>query len=132
MENIHIEGVFEIGSWDEAPFDEAIGVAKLTRASVVKTYSGEVEGTSATEWLMAYQPDKTATFVGLERIKGTVGGRHGSLVLQHVGRFEEGAATGELVVVSGTGDLKGASGSGSFRADPAGSITLDFTPGTMP
>ena len=129
MQDQHIEGAFEIGSWDEAPFDEAVGVAKLTRASVTKTYSGDVEGTSATEWLMAYQPDKTATFVGLERIRGTVGGCHGSLVLQHVGRFKDGAATGELMVISGTDELKGAAGSGSFKADPAGSITLNLTLG---
>ena len=123
MQDQHIEGAFEIGSWDEAPFDEAVGVAKLTRASVTKTYRGDVEGTSATEWLMAYQPDKTATFVGLERIKGTIGGRRGSLVLQHVGRFGSGAATAELTVVSGTDERKGTAGSGSFKADPAGSIT---------
>jgi Protein of unknown function (DUF3224) len=127
MENMHIEATFEIGGWDEAPFDEAVGVAKLTRASVTKTYHGDIEATSATEWLMAYQPDKTATFVGLERIRGTIGGRHGSLVLQHAGTFAGGAATGELTVVSGTDELKGAAGSGSFKADPAGSITLDLT-----
>ena len=33
MENMHIEATFEIGGWDEAPFDEAVGVAKLTRAT---------------------------------------------------------------------------------------------------
>ena len=37
---------------------------------------------------MAYEPDKSARFVGIERIRGTIGGRHGSLVLQHVGTFE--------------------------------------------
>lgn len=119
-----ISASFEIKGWDEQPFDEAVGVAKLTRATVAKEYAGDVEGTSATEWLMAYHPDKSAEFVGLERIKGTIDGRRGSLVLQHVGTFEDGAAKATLTVISGTDELKGATGSGQFVADPAGRITL--------
>ena len=119
-----LHATFEVKNWDEQPFDEAVGVAKLTRASVVKEYAGDIEGSSATEWLMAYHPDKSAAFVGIERIKGTIGGRHGSLVLQHVGAFEDGAAKATLTVISGTDELKGATGRGSFLADPAGSITL--------
>ena len=119
-----ISAVFEIKGWDEQPFDEAVGVAKLTKATVAKEYTGDVEGTSATEWLMAYHPDKSAEFVGLERIKGTIDGRRGSLVLQHVGTFEDGAAKATLTVISGTDELKGVTGTGEFVADPAGRITL--------
>ena len=121
-----LRATFEIKGWDEQPFDEAVGVSKLTSASVAKEYGGDIEGTSATEWLMAYHPDQTAAFVGLERIKGTIGGRRGSLVLQHVGTFADGAATANLTVVSGTDELKGATGTGDFVADPAGRITLDL------
>ena len=119
-----ISASFEIKGWDEQPFDEAVGVAKLTKATVAKEYTGDVEGTSATEWLMAYHPDKSADFVGLERIKGTIDGRRGSLVLQHVGTFEDRAAKATLTVISGTDELKGATGTGQFVADPAGRITL--------
>lgn len=119
-----INATFEVKDWDEQPFDDAVGVAKLTKATVVKEYTGDVEGRSATEWLMAYHPDKSAAFVGLERIKGTIGGRHGTLVLQHVGTFEDGAATATLTVVSGTDELKGATGGGELVADPGGRIRL--------
>jgi hypothetical protein len=34
-----------------------------------------------------------------------------------------------LRIVSGTDQLKGATGDGSFRADPAGSIALELHPG---
>jgi hypothetical protein len=122
----HLRSDFEVTSWQENPFDEGVGVAKLTEALVERSYTGDIEGTSATKWLMAYAPDQNADYVGLERIKGTVGGKRGSLVLQHVGRFEDGAATARLTIVSGTGDLKGVSGSGTFVADPAGSVTLDL------
>jgi hypothetical protein len=121
-----LTATFEIAAWDETPFDESTGVAKLTEALVGKTYSGDIEGSSTTKWLMAYAPDKTASFIGLERIRGTFGGKHGSLVLQHVGTFADGSADAELRVVSGTDELKGASGTGTFKADPAGSVTLSL------
>jgi hypothetical protein len=122
----HIEARFEISNWDETPFDDGVGVSKLTEALVGKKYSGNIDGTSTTKWLMAYAPDKTATYVGIERIKGTVGGKRGSLVLMHDGTFADGAATATLRVVSGTDELAGATGGGKFRADPAGSVTLDL------
>jgi hypothetical protein len=121
---LEIRATFEIKGWDEQPFDEAVGVAKLTSASVSKEYAGDIDGSSVTEWLMAYEPDKSAVFVGLERIKGTIGGRRGSLVLQHVGTFADGAARATLTVVSGTDELKHATGSGDLVADPSGRITL--------
>lgn len=121
-----INATFEVKEWNEEAFDEAVGVAKLTQASVAKEYSGDVEGTSATEWLMAYHPDKSAAFVGLERIKGTVGSRRGTLVIQHVGTFSDGAAKATLTVVSGTDELKDATGSGDLVADPSGRVSLDL------
>jgi len=121
-----IEAGFEIKDWDEHQFDIHAGAAKLTRATVSKVYSGGVDGESVTQWLMAYAPDGTATFVGLERIVGTIDGRTGTLVVQHVGGFENGAAKGELTVIEGasSGDLAGATGTGDFLADPSGRIRL--------
>jgi hypothetical protein len=122
----HIEATFEIASWDETPFDESVETAKLTEAMVAKKYSGDIEGTSTTKWLMAYAPDKTATYVGIDRIQGTIGGRRGSLVLLHDGVFRDGAATALLRIVSGTDELSDVIGGGKFRADPAGSMMLDL------
>lgn len=119
-----VEAEFHVTSWDETPFDEGTGLATLTEALVSKRYSGDIEGTSTTKWLMAYEPDRTATFIGLERIKGTIAGKHGSLVLQHVGTFANGSADATLTVVSGTDELAAVSGNGDFKADPAGSVRL--------
>jgi hypothetical protein len=66
-----VKAEFEIASWDETPFDEGVGVAKLTEALVAKKYSGGIDATSTTKWLMTYAPDKTATFVGIERMTAT-------------------------------------------------------------
>jgi hypothetical protein len=122
-----VKAEFQVTSWEETPFDEGTGVAKLTEALVAKEYSGDIEATSSTKWLMAYAPDQSASFIGLERIRGTIAGKHGSLVLQHVGTFENGSADATLTVVSGTNELKSVSGSGTFKADPAGSVTLNLS-----
>ena len=88
-----IKAAFEIGSWDETPFEDGDDETKLTEALVTKRYSGDIEGTSTTKWLMAYAPDKSATYVGIEHITGTIGGRRGGLVLMHDGEFADGVAT---------------------------------------
>jgi Protein of unknown function (DUF3224) len=121
-----IQTTFTVDDWNERPVLEADGTSKVTQATVAKTYTGGVEGSSTTEWLMAYADDGTASFVGLERITGRVGEDDGSVVLRHVGSFEDGAAVAELEVVagSGTGALTGVRGDGDFRADPAGAVTL--------
>jgi Protein of unknown function (DUF3224) len=122
----HVEATFEISSWDESPFDDGVGVSKLTEAVVTKRYSGAIAGTSTTKWLMAYAPDKTATYVGVERLQGTIGGRRGTLVLLHDGTFEDGVATAALRAVVGTDQLKDVTGTGTFTADPSGVVELDL------
>ena len=127
-----VKADFEIAGWDETPFDEGVGVGKLTEALVTKKYTGGIEATSTTKWLMAYAPDKTATFVGIERIKGTVDGKHGSLVLLHDGVFEDGAATATLRIVSGTDELKGATGDGTLPRRPGRVDNPRTAPGLTP
>ncbi len=123
----HVSATFEIENWDEGAFDQLDDVSKVTRALVSKKYSGDIEGSSTTQWLMAYAEDGSAAFVGLERISGTVLGHDGTLVLQHVGTFADGAAKGSLEVLSGGTDaLASTSGAGSFLADPSGSVSLDL------
>jgi hypothetical protein len=105
---------FAITSWDEKPYSEGEGQPKLTRASVAKTFTGDVEGEGRVEYLMMYRSDGSATFVGIERIVGRIGGRSGTFVLQRNGVFENGTAKESYTVVSGsaTGDLRGLEGEG--------------------
>lgn len=122
----HIEATFEIASWDETPFEDGNEATKLTEALVSKRYDGDIKGTSTTKWLLAYAADKSALYVGIEHIIGTVGGMEGSLVLLHDGAYRDGVASAELRIASGTGDLTNAAGTGKFRADPSGTLTLDL------
>jgi hypothetical protein len=106
---------FAIKSWDENPYGEVVAGTKLTRASVTKTYTGDIEGEGQVEYLMMYRSDGSATFVGLERVSGRVGGKSGTFVLQRTGMFEGGQAKESYAVISdsGTGDLQGLRGDGS-------------------
>jgi hypothetical protein len=122
----HIEARFEIASWDETPFEGGDDATKLTEALVSKRYEGDIKGTSTTKWLLAYAPDKSALFVGVEHITGTIGGKQGGVVLIHDGDYRDGVAAAELRVASGTEGLANVAGTGKFRADPAGSMTLDL------
>ena len=124
-------GEFAVGSWNEETFKELEGEAKLTRASVTGTLTGDITGSSETEWLMAYRQDGTATYVGLQRVDGSLGGRDGSFVVESNGNFDGGEAKGTWSVIagSGTGDLAGLKGEGTFNA-PLGekaTISLDYT-----
>jgi hypothetical protein len=105
---------FAIKSWDEKPWNEAQQTPKLTRASVTKQYTGDIEGEGRVEYLMTYRADGSATFVGLERIDARIGGKAGVFVLQRTGVFEDGKAKESYTVVegSGTGGLAGLRGEG--------------------
>jgi hypothetical protein len=106
---------FVIKSWDEKPYSEGPDLPRLTRASVTKTFTGDIEGQGQVEYLMMYRPDGSATFVGLERIVGRIGGKPGTFVLQRVGVFEGGQAKESYSVVPGsaTGELRGLRGEGN-------------------
>ena len=119
------KGTFKIDSWDEQPYAD-----KLSRAQVKATYSGDIEGQGETEWLMCYREDKTADFVGFQRIAGALGGRSGSFVCRSTGAFDGTEAGGPLAIVrgSGTGELAGIVGTGTFSAPMGGqpSLSLDY------
>jgi hypothetical protein len=106
---------FAIKSWDEKPYSEGPDQPRLTRASVTKTYTGDIEGEAEVEYLMMYRGDGSASFVGLERVAGRIGGKAGTFVLQRAGTFESGQAKESYSVIPGsaTGDLKGLVGDGS-------------------
>lgn len=105
---------FAITNWDEKPYAEGQDQPRLTRASVAKKLTGDIDGESHTEYLMMYRADGTATFVGLERVVGRVAGKSGSFVLQRLGAFEDGQAKESYSVIpgSGTGDLRSLRGEG--------------------
>jgi hypothetical protein len=127
---LHASATFEIKAWDEKPYDEFDGGRKLTRASVKKAFKGDIEGEGSVEYVMAYDEAGSASYVGIERVVGRLGGRAGSFVLQHSGTFAGGTASSSWFVVPGsaTGELRGLRGDGSGSAghEPQVPFALDY------
>jgi Protein of unknown function (DUF3224) len=115
------KGGFEIKDWQENATGAKTG-PKVTRASVKQRYTGDIKGTGTVEYVMAYRPDKTAEYTGVEVISGSIGIRKGSLALLVRGTYDGKEAVTKWEVIPGAarGDLKGLTGKGEFSA-PMGS-----------
>ncbi len=123
------EFTFQTTGWEEEPYEEPKEGLRLARAKVTQEYEGDVEGEGAVEYLMSYTTATTATFVGLERITGKVGGRSGSFVLQHTGSYENATAESSWRVLAGagTGELAALRGEGRFIARHGEPATASFS-----
>ena len=121
--------IFKIDGWDENPYTELAGGGKLTRVAVRKSYTGEIEGEGAVEYLMAYDAAGSTSFVGMETFVGRVKDQSGSVVFQHIGTFEAGTVTSTWVAIPGlgTGALAGLKGEVKFSSghQPEYPITFD-------
>lgn len=119
---------FSVSSWDENPYRELDGAAKLTVAEVVQTYSGSLVGTSEIRYLMLYPSSGVTTFTGIEYFSGSLDGRTGSLGIRWIGEDDGTAArgTGTIITGSGTDALIGISGDASYVADHIGEITMSL------
>lgn len=119
---------FRILGWDEEPFDEPEGGPKLTKAHIRRSFEGDLVATGNLMYVMSYLDDSDATFLGFEKVAGTLGGRSGSFVLRHTGAYdgEKATATCEVVPGSGTGELAGLSGSGGFSVGHAEQHDMAF------
>lgn len=128
MTTIHATGGFEVKLLPQALADADSG---LGRMSIDKVFSGDLQGTSKGEMLSALTAVKgSAGYVAIERVTGTLQGRSGSFMLQHLGTMNRGAPSLTVLVVpdSGTEGLTGIAGSLSINiADGKHFYTLDYT-----
>jgi hypothetical protein len=115
--SITSKSTFTIKSWKDEPSD-ALGVGiKLTRTKATQSYQGSISGEGAVEYLMCAGGDGVTYFSGFERIDGTVDGKAGSFIIHHVGTFAgEPRSDWTVVAGSGTGELAGLAGQGSYAA----------------
>jgi Protein of unknown function (DUF3224) len=92
----------------------------LGRMSLHKRFEGDLVATSEGEMLTALTPIKgSAAYVAIERVTGTLDGRHGSFVFQHSGTMDAGDQRLSITVVpgSGSGELGGLRGSFTLRIE---------------
>lgn len=124
------EGSFDILSGEEITYEERGRGAKLTHAWGAQRFSGDIAGEGNVHWLMAYAEDRTASYVGLQRITGSLAGHEGSFIIAASGAFNGKSSHGTWSIVegSGTAGLEGITGTGSFEAPsgPRATYRLDY------
>jgi uncharacterized protein DUF3224 len=126
----HATGSIEVKTYDPKSYEEVDGGPSLAEIHVTETFSGDIEGEGVVRFLQASRDDGSATFVGIERVTGSIAGREGSFLLQDSGTLEGNIVKGDWFVVprSGTGELAGLRGEGGFEAELGqhATITLDY------
>jgi len=122
--------VITVHKYEPAPYDEPSEGPALSRIHVEESFSGDIEGDGKVEFLQAAGPDGAASFVGIERVTGTLAGRTGTFLLQDAGTVADNIVSGDWFVVPGsaTGDLTGLRGDGGFRANlgEGADVYLDY------
>jgi hypothetical protein len=105
-------GTFEVIITPQREPDTVEGIT-LGRMSLDKQFHGDLMAVGKGEMLTAHTSvDGSATYVAIERVTGTLHGRKGSFVFQHVGVMNRGAQQLSITVVpdSGTDQLAGIAG----------------------
>jgi hypothetical protein len=115
----HAKAIIAVRVYEPAAYEEPAEGPVLSRIHVEETFSGDIEGEGVVEFLQSANADGSASFVGIERIAGTLAGRRGTFLLQDAGGVEGDVVSGDWFVVpgSGTGELAGLRGTGGFRAN---------------
>jgi hypothetical protein len=126
--SITANATFNTTAWEEKSYAEMDIGRKLTRVQATFAYQGDLEGEGKVEYLMAYSPDGTGSFVGLEYIVGRIGSRSGSFVAQHTGTFDPHSVTAHWDFVPGLGTqaLAGLAGSGQITLNGHGPYPISF------
>ena len=115
--SITSKSMFTIKDWKDEPSGELGGGTKLTRTKATQSYRGAILGEGVVEYLMCAGAEGVTHFVGFERVAGTLDGKTGSFIIQHVGTFAgEPRSDWTVVAGSGTGELVGVAGKGSYAA----------------
>jgi len=124
------DAVITVHTYEPVAYEDPAEGPVLTRIHVEESFSGDIAGDGVVEFLQAANPDGSASFVGIERVTGTVDGRAGTFLLQDAGTVASGLVSGDWFVIpgSGTGKLAGLRGTGGFRANlgEGAQVHLDY------
>jgi hypothetical protein len=116
----HAKGAFDVKVTPQKPDSKEAETSKLGRMSLDKQFHGDLEATSTGEMLAAMTEIKgSAGYVAMERVNGTLQGKSGTFVLQHVGTMTRGVPQMNVTVVpdSGTDGLVGLTGTMTIKIE---------------
>jgi hypothetical protein len=130
LEKHHATGRTQVKTYEPTTYDEVSEGPSLVEIRVTETFAGDVEGEGSIRCTQALRRDGSASFVGIERVRGSIAGRRGTFLLQVHGTLVGKELKAEWFVVprSGTAELAGLRGEGGFEAQVGehGSIWLDY------
>lgn len=125
----HASAKITVNSSDAKPYDQTASPA-LMELRLTETFSGDIEGDSTVHALQVRRDDRSASMVSMQRVRGKLGGRHGTFVLQGSEIISAGKikATWFVVPHSGTEELSGLRGEGGFEGEfgKGSNGTLDY------
>ncbi|HKS22219.1 MAG TPA: DUF3224 domain-containing protein [Thermoanaerobaculia bacterium] len=123
---MNARGPFEVKLTPQPLSYDAAG-AMLARMTLDKQFHGDLEATSSGEMLSFGSAAGSGGYVAIERVNGTLGGRHGTFVLQHNATMNRGVPALSITVVpdSATGELTGLTGAMNIIIE-GGKHSYDF------
>ena len=126
----HATGSTQVKTYVAATFDDVSGAPALVEVRLTEAFTGDISGEGIGRAIQAAREDGSTTFVGIERVRGSIGNRSGTFLLQVSGTVLRKEIDAEWFVVpgSGTGKLTGLRGDGGFKAQLGqhGSVWLDY------
>jgi hypothetical protein len=127
----HAKSELVVSNWDEGPLTQIEGGAAVTRATSDAVFTGDLQGTGTSAWVLVYPVDAAPVFVGTQTFEGVLADRAGTFVLQMEGTFHDVTIDVSWSVVpgSGTGQLEDLRGRGGYASAPDASsatATLDW------
>lgn len=126
----HVSGPFDVKTLPQQADNPHAEAAKIGRMALDKKFHGPLDAESHGEMLgaMSDTVQGSGGYVALERVTGTLDGHSGSFVLQHSSTMTRGVPKQNIFVVpdSGTGDLKGLTGTMTIRIEAGGAHFYEF------
>ena len=120
----------EVHAYEPETYENSGGGTDLVEIHVTEAFHGDIEGQGVVRFLQAVRGDGSASFVGIERVSGSIADRSGTFLLQDAGTVDGSVVSGTWFVIpgSGTGGLAGLRGEGGFTAKlgQAADVTLDY------
>lgn len=117
---MQLKGTFQITNWKESVTTSFEQGAKLSKALLSQTYSGDITGSSEVHYQLNYETTGNACFNGFEFITGVLSDAPCQFTLKHYGTFEKGVAKSQFVIISSATHPELLGLSGSFTSGEAG------------
>jgi len=114
-----ISGTYKTTNWHEQEHSQVEHGPRLTVAEKETAIEGGIQGKATLRYSTVYLSDGSNLFTGHMCIRGRIGDREGSLVVEDRGTGTADRASGTWKILSGSasGDLVGLRGEGAWKSE---------------